>query len=313
VAVFLGDAWVIDGQNVILMGTRFEVAPGCHVVTAPTHSRGVASTAAVAVDPEHVSFALPMKARHRYAMHKAEFVSGDQDTKAQVFQVTEKDPNGSVTGTFDVMKGSSDFSACSSAGLQPPSGAMPPRAPSDGGDAPEKQGGALSKSPPVSWQDPPLTRWQDALLAYRAQVNPGNQRVMGPARVDMGKYLVGVHNRIHVIFADRYLHWLDSLPIKNDPRNDPSLNVRLEIVLSGKDGRIVRMGVVRSSGVPSFDAAALEAVDQAIPFGEPPASILSTDGNLYFHWEFHRDPAFACSTINARPFILAIESPSPAR
>jgi len=27
------------------------------------------------------------------------------------------------------------------------------------------------------------------------------------------------------------------------------------------------------------------------------------DGNVYLHWEFHRDPYDACSTRNARPFL----------
>ena len=42
------------------------------------------------------------------------------------------------------------------------------------------------------------------------------------------------------------------------------------------------------------------------PFGKPPKAIVSPDGNVYFHWEFHRDPVFACSTMNARPFMLNV-------
>ncbi len=122
----------------------------------------------------------------------------------------------------------------------------------------------------------------------------------------MGVYLVTVHNRIHPIFSDQILHALDSV-LSNDPRNDPKLVVRLEIALRGIDGTITRMGVVRTSGVPSFDTAALEAVERAAPFGSSPKNIRSTDGNVYFHWDFHRDPVFACSTINARPFIISVQ------
>jgi TonB family protein len=85
------------------------------------------------------------------------------------------------------------------------------------------------------------------------------------------------------------------------------LVVRVEITVSGTDGRIVRMGVVRSSGVASFDVAALDAFEQAAPFGPPPLDILSTDGNVYVHWELHRDPVFACSTINARPYLISVD------
>ncbi len=119
-------------------------------------------------------------------------------------------------------------------------------------------------------------------------------------------YLVVSHNRIHPIFVDEFLAWLDTLPA-SDPRNQPRLAVKIEVAMSGTDGHIVRMGVVRSSGVDSFDAAALDTLDQASPYGPPPKSILSSDGNVYFHWEFRRDPIFACSPINARPYLITVD------
>ena len=30
------------------------------------------------------------------------------------------------------------------------------------------------------------------------------------------------------------------------------------------------------------------------------------DGNVYLHWEFHRNPLLACSTYFARPFIIKV-------
>ena len=72
----------------------------------------------------------------------------------------------------------------------------------------------------------------------------------------------------------------------------------------GPDGAIVRMGVVKTSGRAAMDVLALEAVDRAAPFGAPPASVASTDGNAYVQWELHRDGVSGCSTMNARPFIL---------
>jgi TonB family protein len=111
-----------------------------------------------------------------------------------------------------------------------------------------------------------------------------------------------MHNRIHPIFADSFLESLDGLPA-NHPLNDQHLVTRLEIVLT-KDGHLRKMGIVKTSGITAFDIAALDAVDRAQPFGPAPNAIVSPDGNVYLHWEFHRDEVYACSTMGARPFIL---------
>ena len=76
------------------------------------------------------------------------------------------------------------------------------------------------------------------------------------------------------------------------------------IVLDRAAGKIVRMGVTKSSGETAFDLVALRAVDRASPFGQAPDLIASPDGNVYVHWEFHRDPFDACTTRNARPYLL---------
>ncbi len=148
----------------------------------------------------------------------------------------------------------------------------------------------------------------EPVRGYQSRVHSGNQRLLAPDRAQFAKYLVQIHNRIHPFFAEAFLSRLDALP-SSDPLNDPKLAVRIEIAISGVDGRIVAMGVVSSSHLASFDAGALEAFERAAPFEPPPAAILSSDGNCYFHWEFHRDPIFACSTINARPYRLALEPP----
>jgi TonB family protein len=146
----------------------------------------------------------------------------------------------------------------------------------------------------------------DALYRYAPKVRPGNQRALGRSIPAVARYMIYVHTRIHPIFSEVFFDRLKALP-ETDPRNEPSLVVKIEIALSGKSGRIARMGVVRSSGVPGFDAGALDAFEQAAPFEPPPPDVLSTDGNLYLHWEFHRDPEYGCSTINARPFILRLD------
>jgi hypothetical protein len=160
-----------------------------------------------------------------------------------------------------------------------------------------------------SWQNSSFERWRAAIENYVSSVKPGNQTALNAARSPFGTYLVTIHNRIHPIFAEDFLGSLDGLP-GNHPLNDPTLITKLEIVLDRDDGHVIKMGVVRTSGITAFDIAALDAVQRSSPFGKPPKAIVSSDGNVYFHWEFHRDPVFACSTINARPFMLTTPPPS---
>ncbi|MBI4701915.1 MAG: hypothetical protein HY744_12320 [Deltaproteobacteria bacterium] len=54
----------------------------------------------------------------------------------------------------------------------------------------------------------------------------------------------------------------------------------------------------------AFDVAALRSVEAASPFGKPPDAIVSPDGRVYLHWEFHRDPYYACTSRFARPYLL---------
>jgi hypothetical protein len=160
-----------------------------------------------------------------------------------------------------------------------------------------------------SWQNSSFERWRAAIENYVSSVKPGNQTALNAARSPFGTYLVTIHNRIHPIFAEDFLGSLDGLP-GNHPLNDPTLVTKLEIVLDRDDGHVLKMGVVRTSGITAFDIAALDSVQRSSPFGKPPKAIVSPDGNVYFHWEFHRDPVFACSTINARPFMLTTPPPS---
>jgi len=172
-----------------------------------------------------------------------------------------------------------------------------------------------------SWQSLGIERWRAAIENYVPGVKPGNQTALNTARVPFASYLNAVHNRLHPVFADSFLASLESLPGKH-PMNRPEIKTDLEIVLNQDDGRVVRMGVTRTSGVTAFDIAALESVMRAQPFGAPPKEIVSPDGNVYFHWEFYRNPYYACSTYFAHPYILkgkpktappSIPPPSPWR
>lgn len=162
-----------------------------------------------------------------------------------------------------------------------------------------------------SWTASSFERWRNAIENYVSSVKPGNQTALNTAAVPFASYLNTIHNRIHPIFADSFLGSLDNLP-RTHPMNNPKMVTRLEIVVSPKEGRIVKMGIVKTSGVTAFDVAALDSVHRAQPFGPAPGAIVSPDGNVYLHWEFHRDEVFACSTMHARPFMLNTPAKPPA-
>jgi len=162
-----------------------------------------------------------------------------------------------------------------------------------------------------SWTASNFERWKNAIENYVSSVKPGNQTALNTAAVPFASYLNTIHNRIHPLFADSFLGSLDNLP-KNHPLNSPRLITSIEIVVSPKEGRIVKMGVVKTSGITAFDIAALDSVHRAQPFGPAPGAIVSPDGNVYLHWEFHRDEVFACSTMHARPFLLNTPAKGPS-
>jgi TonB family protein len=160
-----------------------------------------------------------------------------------------------------------------------------------------------------SWTASSFERWRSAIENYVSSVKPGNQTALNAAKSPFATYLVGMHNRIHPIFAESFLGSLDSLP-KNHPMNDPKIYTTLEIILA-PNGHVVKMGVVKTSGFTAFDIAALDSVQRASPFGPAPSSIVSPDGRVYLHWQFHREAGIACSTLNTTPVILNVPAAPP--
>lgn len=152
-----------------------------------------------------------------------------------------------------------------------------------------------------------------AIENYTPMVRVGTQTALRTAQSPFAAYLTAMHRRIHRLFADGFLADLESLP-SNSPLNDQTLVTTLEIILE-RDGRIHRLGVVRTSGNIAFDVASLNSVRRAGPFGNAPASILSGDGRVYLHWAFYRNER-QCGTFNAEPYILpnpGAPAPAPGR
>jgi hypothetical protein len=160
-----------------------------------------------------------------------------------------------------------------------------------------------------SWKSAGIERYRSAIENYVPSVRPGNTTALNTAAAPFASYLNDIHNRIHPIFAEDFLGSLNRLSA-SDPMNRPDLKTEVEIVLSKLDGSLVRRGLTRSSGILQFDVSALASIDRAAPFGPPPAAIVSPDGNVYLHWEFYRNPDFACSTYFAHPFMLKA-APNP--
>ncbi|MBI4701914.1 MAG: energy transducer TonB, partial [Deltaproteobacteria bacterium] len=108
-----------------------------------------------------------------------------------------------------------------------------------------------------SWEGTDFERYRAAIENYDPSVKPGNQTSLNAARVPFASYINQMHNQIHPIFADSFLGSLDNLP-KEHPLSNMKMFARLEIVLT-KEGRLTKMGIVRTSGNTAFDIAALAA------------------------------------------------------
>jgi hypothetical protein len=154
-----------------------------------------------------------------------------------------------------------------------------------------------------SWHATGLEHWRSAIENYVPHVKPGNQTALNTAQVPFALYLNQMHERIHPIFAEQFLASLDGLANDN-PLNRMDMSTNLEIILDGVDGHLLERGVTKASGVTAFDIGALDSVERAAPFGPPPSAIVSPDGHVYLHWEFWRNPDYACSTYFAKPIML---------
>ncbi len=99
-----------------------------------------------------------------------------------------------------------------------------------------------------TWQPSAIGRHASALDGYVASVKPGNAITLGAAASPFASYLNAMHQRVHPIFVDGFLASLDALAADH-ALNQPSLRTVVEIVLEPSQGRLVRMGILRTSGV----------------------------------------------------------------
>ncbi|MFH1131866.1 MAG: TonB family protein, partial [Pseudomonadota bacterium] len=114
-------------------------------------------------------------------------------------------------------------------------------------------------------------------------------------------YIARMHRQIHKLWGFGFLEDLNLKP-DNNPMNDMSLWTNIEIVVL-PDGEVRKATLVRTSGILTYDVAALDTVFAAAPYPPPPRAIKSADGNVYLHWRFHRDQR-QCGTFGVDPYIL---------
>ncbi|MBI4508597.1 MAG: TonB family protein, partial [Deltaproteobacteria bacterium] len=152
-------------------------------------------------------------------------------------------------------------------------------------------------------------RWEKKLAGIKSslenfvpEVRPGNQTALSTRAAPFAVYIARMHRRIHESWAFSFLEDLNDKP-RSNPMNDWNLKVTMEIVLLA-DGNVDKVTIARSSGVLTFDVAAIDTLLSAGPYGETPSAIRSGNGKVYMHWTFHRDPIYACHSSFADPFIL---------
>ncbi len=121
-------------------------------------------------------------------------------------------------------------------------------------------------------------------------------------RVAGARLVSAFHSQVHPVFSEGFLQSV-ARPGAPAELQDYGLSVVVEIQVRGDTGQVAGLGIVSRSAAPILDLAALESLLH-VKVGPVPAGILSEDGFMYLWWEFHRDPALACSPYFARPFRL---------
>ena len=103
----------VDGVDVSEHGTRFELLPGCHLIGTPSRWGSASMSGGVAVSTGTLTFALPMKAGHQYAVSvETSLAGGGGPTQPAFVRAYERDASGAVTETFAPASSQSDVQRC---------------------------------------------------------------------------------------------------------------------------------------------------------------------------------------------------------
>ncbi|HXI59101.1 MAG TPA: TonB family protein, partial [Polyangia bacterium] len=106
-----------------------------------------------------------------------------------------------------------------------------------------------------------------------------------------GDYLRAIHSRIHERWAKGFVEGLTRAPATAGaaaPAGDKG--VRTVVLFAVRwDGTVAEVNLGTSSGVASFDKAAIDAVRTADRFPVPPVDVFSDDGIVHVRWTLSRD------------------------
>ncbi len=141
-------------------------------------------------------------------------------------------------------------------------------------------------------------RWERtraALENFDVDVATGTETHLTTSSDAFAAYIHYLHNKIHPRW-EHYILWLDVNHGPGSRLADASLFTELEYVI-GRDGVVRDVNVVRGSGELVFDAEAINLLYDIGPHEPPPPAMVSSNGNAYIHWEFHRGPEM-CGTFN---------------
>ena len=155
-----------------------------------------------------------------------------------------------------------------------------------------------------------LGDWEERREAVRAtldnnipEVKPGNHTSVNAKQASYAEYIGRIHRKIHIRWGANYLPKLDTQYSNAHPLSNPDLHTKLEFVINSPNGEIESINIVEASGELMFDAEAIAIAYTVGPHPNPPAEIVSPDGNVYVHWNFWRDQR-QCGTFGASIYIV---------
>jgi TonB family protein len=132
------------------------------------------------------------------------------------------------------------------------------------------------------------------LLALALALTGGAARAAAPAaeppitaKGAEGDYLRALHQAIHFRWKALFIDELDKRP-PSDPLNNPTLETEVLFTVRW-DGSPAEVTVIKKSGVPAFDQAAVQAVRGDRRFPVPPIDVYADDGVAHFRWVLARD------------------------
>jgi TonB family protein len=125
------------------------------------------------------------------------------------------------------------------------------------------------------------------ILAFGGTARAADDEPAIPGEGVRATFLRNAHERIHRDWVEAFLRNTHTRLPASHPVNRRDLSVVVKVTLI-PDGTAIESGIEKSSGLPEFDAAALDLFRDST-FPQPPDEALSDDGRAHLRWVFARD------------------------